>query len=136
MAVNDFKGYNNEVLSKMIESILLTKMDVNQFMTVDYSLAENEGMIKKVRSYIPTDVAEDLERGEGLSAYVDAEYIEREYVVKRTQAGARWYLDDIMNDPTWVEAKVKGVAESMVNEWTRKAIAEFAKTSNQAVMNT
>ena len=32
-AVNNFKGYPNEVVEKRIESILLTKLDVNQFLT-------------------------------------------------------------------------------------------------------
>lgn len=35
-----------------------------------------------------------------------------------------------MNDPTYIDAKVRFLAESMVNSWTRKAIAEFAKSEN------
>ena len=130
-ALFDFKGYDNEVVAKRIDSILLTKMDMNQFMTPDYSLTENEGMVKKIRTYLPTEAVEDLERGEGLSSYVDAEFTEREYRVKRTQSGARWYDDDFMTDEMWVQTKIDGVAESMVNDWTRKALKEFGKTTNQ-----
>ena len=135
-ALFPFNGFPNEVVEKKIDSILLTKLDVNQFMTADFSLAENEGMIKKIRTYIPTDAAEDLERGDGNSIFVDAAFVEREYRVGRTQAQARYYDQDMMEDPMWVNAKVEGMAESMVNDWSRKAVKEFSKTSNQAEFTT
>lgn len=135
-ALFNFNGYPNEVVEKKIDSILLTKLDLNQFMTADFSLAENEGMIKKIRTYIPTDAAEDLERGDGNSIFVDAAFVEREYRVGRTQSQARYYDQDLMEDPMWVNAKVEGMADSMVNDWSRKAVKEFAKTSNQAEFTT
>lgn len=133
-ALFPFKGYDNSVIEKKIDSLLETKLDVNRFLTADYSLAEQPGMVKKIRSYTGTLFAEDLARGEGSTDWVDAEYVEREYRVVRTQSPARWYDDDLMTDPMLIDAKVKYVAESMVNDWTKKAIAEFGKTSNQAVM--
>ena len=47
-----------------------------------------------------------------------------------------YYDDDMMEDPAWVNAKIEGMAESMVNAWSRKAVTEFEKTSNQAVFTT
>ena len=47
-----------------------------------------------------------------------------------------YYDDDLMEDPMWVNAKIEGMATSMINSWARKAVAEFQKTSNQAVFNT
>ena len=133
-ALFPFKGFNNEVVEKLLESKLATKLDVNRFMTPDYSLTENEGMIKKIRSYTWNGEAEDLERGDGLANYIDAEFVEREYVVKRTQAGIRYYDDDAMTDEAWIDEHLKGLSESMINDWTKKAIAEYSKTINQAVM--
>lgn len=133
MADYAFKGYDNFVLAEKIESILSTKMDMNRFMTIDYSLTQEPGMVKKVHTYVGSGVAEDLARGEGLSNYVDADYTEREYRVARTQSGAKWYDDDVMTDPTLIDTKVQTVAESMVNDWSAKAVAEFDKTNNKAV---
>ena len=134
MAVNTFKGFNNEVVEKLFESKLSTKLDFNPFMTADYSLTENEGMIKKIRTYTWSGEAEDLERGEGLSGYLDADFVERQYEVKRTQVGVRFYDDDVMTDSMWVDTKIEGMSEEMINKWKAKAIAEFGKTVNQAVM--
>lgn len=135
MADYEFKGYDNFVLENKIDSILSTKMDVNRFMTPDYSLAENPGMIKKVHKYVGSGNAEDLARGEGNSEFIDAEYTEAVYEVARTQGQAKWYDDDAMTDPTLIDTKVQTLAEAMVNNWTAKAIAEFDKTSNQAAMD-
>ena len=97
-ALFPFHGFNNEVVEKLFESKLSTMLDMNPFMTPDYSLTENEGMIKKIRTYTWSGEAEDLERGDGLSAYLDANFIERQYEVKRTQVGIRFYDDDAMTD--------------------------------------
>jgi len=136
MADYTFKGYDNFVLQEKIDSIIATKMDMNRYMTADYSLAEAPGMVKKFHIYKATESAQDLARGEGNSEFVDASYVEREYRVARTQSQAKWYDDDQMTDPTLIDTKVQGVAESMVNAWTRKAIAEFDKTENMSVMST
>lgn len=135
MADYAFKGYDNAILEEKIESILETKMDMNKFMTANYSLESTPGMVYKVHTYVGSGVAEDLDRLEGNSQFVDAEFSEREYRVKRTQAAAKWADDDYMADPVLIDTKVKTVAEVMVNNWTAKAIAEFDKTSNQAVFN-
>lgn len=129
-----FKGYENEVLEEQIESILATKVDVNRFFTTDYSLTENPGMKKVIHKYTGTGTVEDLERGEGNTEFVDAEYSSEDYEVARFQGQAKYYDDDIMTDPTLIEAKLKYLSEGMINAWTAKALAEFAKTTNEVEM--
>lgn len=136
MADYTFKGYDNFVLEEKIDSILSTKLDVNRFMVADNSLTEEPGMVKKVHTYKGSGVAEDLARGEGNSSFIDAEYVEREYRVGRTQAQCKYYDDDQMTDPTLIDTKIKTVAEAMVNDWTAKAIAEYGKTTLQSVFST
>ena len=133
-ALFDFKGYDNFVLAEKIESILLTKLSMAKFLHDDQSLEGVPGMVKKIHTYTPSGSAEDLERGEGLSGWIDADYVEREYRVNRTQAGFRYYDDDMMTDPTLIDAKAQGLAEAMVNDFTQKAVEEFGKTSNQSPM--
>ena len=132
MADYAFKGYDNFVLENKIKSILDTKLDMNRFMTPDYSLVEEPGMIKKIHRYTGTGEVEDLERGEGNTKFVDAEFAEEAYEVSRTQGQAKYFDDDIMTDPVLIDAKVKYLAEGMVNDWTAKAIAEFQKSTNTA----
>lgn len=134
MADYAFKGYDNFVLQEQIDSILSTKLDMNRFMTADYSLTAVPGMTVKVHKYVGSGEAEDLARGEGNSEFIDAEYTETEYTVNRTQAQCKYYDDDQMTDPTLIDTKLKTVAESMINKWTEKAIAEFNKTGNQVEM--
>lgn len=135
MADYNFKGYDNFVLENKIDSNLETKLDMNRFMTPDYSLAEEAGMIKKIHTYVGSGSAEDLARGEGNSNFVDADYSEAVYTVARTQAQAKWYDDDAMADPTLVDTKINRISEAMINAWVDKAIAEFDKTSKTAVMS-
>lgn len=135
MADYIFKGFDNSVLENKIDSILSTKVDVNRFLTANTSLTQTPGMLYKVHTYVGSGVAEDLARGEGNSEFIDAEFTEREYRVGRTQAATKWYDDDQMTDPVLIDTKIKTLAESMVNDWTAKAIAEFNKTSNVAVMS-
>ena len=134
MADYAFKGYSNFVLENKIKSILTTKLDMNRFMTPDYSLEGEPGMIKKIHRYTGTGVVDDLARGEGNSHFIDAEFAEEPYTVSRTQGQAKYYDDDIMSDPVLIDAKVKYLAEGMVNDWTKKAIAEFQKSTNTATI--
>lgn len=130
MADFEFKGYDNFVLAEDIESIIATKLDVNRYMTADYSLQGVDGMTKKIHKYTPSGYTENLARGEGNSNYIDAEYVETEYEVMRNQGQYRYYDDDIMTDSTLIETKNRGLAEAMVNNWTYAAFDEFAKSTN------
>ena len=78
-------------------------------------LSENPGMVKKIHKYVASGEVDDLERGEGNTNFIDAEYTEEEYRVSRSQGQARWYDDDAMTDPTLIDTKVKGLSEAMVN---------------------
>ena len=129
----EFKGFDNFVLENQIKEAVDTKMDVNRFMSADYSLSEAPGMIKKIHKYsLLNGGVEDLGRGEGNSNVIEAQFNEVEYRVGRTQGQINYYDDDVMTDPTLIQAKTQYLGSEMVNNWTRKAIAEFGKTENVA----
>lgn len=131
MADFAFKGYDNFVLAEDIESIIETKLDMNRYMTADYSLEAVDGMKKKIHKYTPSGTTENLLRGEGNTTFIDADYVEVEYEVHRNQGQYKFYDDDAMTDSTLIETKNRGLAEAMVNTWTNDAIAEFAKSTNR-----
>lgn len=128
MADFTFNGYPNVVLENKIKSILTTKLDINRFLTADYSLEGTPGLTKKVHIYTGTGSAEVLARGDGNSNYIDAAYVELEYTAQRAQGQTRWYDDDEMSDPALIDAKLKTLSESMVNAWTAAAITEYSKS--------
>lgn len=128
MADFAFTGYDNFVIQDKINSILTTKLDINRFLTPDYSLEGTPGLTKKVHLYTGTGSAEVLARGDGNTGFIDAGYIEREYTAVRTQGTTRWYDDDAFADPKLVDAKLQALGESMVNAWTGAAITEYAKS--------
>lgn len=125
-----FNGYDNEVLENQIKSVLDTKLDINRFMTPDYSLEGTDGLKVVIHTYKGAGDAEDLARGEGNSEFITSAYESKEYVINRTQAQTRYYDIDAYNDSKLIESQLQTLAESMVNNWTRKAVGEMMKSEN------
>ena len=117
--------YENFVLENKYESILLTKVDLANYLTADYSLSENAGMKKTIHKYKATGSVEDLAQGVGNSGVFEAAYTSKDYVVGVTQGKGVYYDEEAMKDPMIVDTIMKGMAEEMVNDFTRKAIAEM-----------
>ena len=120
--------YANFVLENKYESILTTKVDMANYLTADYSLAENAGMKKTIHKYKATGSVEDLAQGVGNSGVFEAAYASEEYTVGVTQGKGQWYDEEAMKDPMIVDAIMKGMSEAMVNDFTSKAIDEMIKT--------
>ena len=132
--------YDNFVLENKLESVLKTKLDVMNYLTPDYSLQAAPGMIKKVHTYTPTGVVEDLTQGNGNTQSIDAGFVERTYTVGVTQGRFPYYDEQAMTDPSYIDAGIKGLAEIMANDLTTKAIAEMGhatltKTTSDFALN-
>lgn len=55
--------YENFVLESKLKDILSTKLNTKTLMTIDNSLTESAGMIKKVNTYTYTGTVEKLAKG-------------------------------------------------------------------------
>ena len=121
--------YENIVLSNKINDILTTKVDLNNYMTIDNSLAENAGMKKKVITYTSTGNVEALEMGEGNTGSLEVEKNEVEYEVKTFQGKFTFYDEEEMIDPMVVDTGLQHSADNMVNEFTKMAIEELDKAT-------
>lgn len=77
--------YNDIVIEKKLESILNTKLNLNQFLTVDNELAENSGMTKRIVKYDDTGDVQDLAMGVGNTSTVEIQSKYEDYVVGTTQ---------------------------------------------------
>lgn len=124
------KIYDNFVLENKIEDMLATHVDLNNYLTADYSLAENAGMLKKIHKYIATGNVEDLAMGVGNSEEIEVTFSEEEYRVGTTQGNFNYFDEQEMTDPMVVEVGLQGISAKMTNDLTSKAIAEFSKGSN------
>lgn len=115
--------YENFVLENKIEEMLSTQVDFNNYLTPDYSLAENAGMIKKVNTYTASGDVEDLTMGNGNSEDIEVSFIQKEYEVGVTQGRFQYYDEQEMTDPMVVEVGLEGISKKMTNDLTDKAIA-------------
>lgn len=127
---SNIKTFDNEVLETKLENQLITKLDMNQFITLDNSLTEAPGMTKKIRTYVGTGAVEDLGMGEGNTEVIGSEYDDESYEVKTTQGKVPFYDEQAMNDPIAIDKAIEHLAENMVNDITVKVVGELRKATN------
>ena len=123
------KVYENIILSNKINDILTTKVNLNNYMTIDTSMTEGAGMKKVINTYTSTGVIEELGMGEGNSSSLEVTFTPVEYTVKTYQGKFAFYDEQEMTDPMIVDTGLQHSADSMVNEFTAKAVAEFQKAT-------
>ena len=121
--------YENVVLSNRINDILTTEVNLNNYMTIDNSLAENAGMKKKVITYTSTGNVEALSMGQGNTSSLEVTKSETEYEVKTYQGKFAFYDEEEMTDPMVADTGLKQSADNMVNIFTANAVAEFEKAT-------
>ena len=121
--------YENFVLANKINDILKTQVDLSNYMTIDDSLVENAGMQKIINVYTATGNVEDLEMGEGNQEDIEVGFVPHPYTVGTTQGRFRYYDEQEMTDPMVVDVGLDGLAKTMVNDFTTKAIAEYNKAN-------
>ena len=121
--------YENFVLENKIEDLLLTAVDLNNYITADYSLTENPGMKKIINVYTAAGNVEDLEMGKGNTQEITVSFTPTEYEVGTTQGHFAYFDEQEMTDPMVVDVGLQGLAQKMTNDLTEKAIAEFGKAS-------
>lgn len=123
----NIKTFDNQVLETKLENQLITKLNMNQFITMDYSLTETPGMKKVIRTYVGTGNVEDLAMGAGNSVAIGSEYSEAEYEVATTQGHVPFYDEQAMNDPVAIDKAIQHLAEALTNDITVKIVAELNK---------
>ena len=123
--IPNMKVVDNEVLEQKLENQLITKLDMNQFVTLDYQLAENPGMVKKVRTYVGTGDVEDLAMGQGNTVVIGADFVESDYRVAVTQGTTIWYDEQAMADPKAIDKAIEHLSECLTNDVTKKVVGEL-----------
>lgn len=121
--------YENVVLSNKVNDILATKVDLNNYMTIDNSLAESAGMKKTVNVYTSTGAVEALAMGEGNTQEIEVSFDSVDYDVLTYQGKFAFYDEQEMKDPMVVDTGLAHSADQMINKFVELAIAEFQKAT-------
>ena len=122
--------YDNEVLENKITDLLITAVDLSNYMTVDNSLTQNAGMRKVINRYTARGNVEDLAMGEGNTGGIMVSFDPVEYTVGTTQGRFAYFDEQAMTDPMVVDVGLDGLAKTMVNDFTNKAIDEFENSAD------
>jgi HK97 family phage major capsid protein len=123
------KAYENVILSNKINDILTTKVNLNNYLTVDTSLAEGAGMKKVINTYTSTGNVEELAMGAGNTTEIEVDFVPAEYEVKTYQGKFAFYDEQEMQDAMVVDTGLQHSADSMVNTFTALAVAEYEKAT-------
>lgn len=121
--------YDNVVLANKIEDILTTAVDLTSYMTVDTSMTQEAGMKKKINTYKAVGEVEELAMGEGNTQDIESTFTTKEYEVKTVQGRFQYFDEQAMTDPMVVQTGLEGIAKTMINDFTKKAVAEFDKAT-------
>lgn len=121
--------YDNVVLANKIEDILTTNVDLTSYMTVDTSMTQEAGMKKKINTYKAQGNVETLAMGAGNTGDIEVGFATKEYEVETVQGRFQYYDEQAMTDPMVVQAGLEGIAKTMINDFTAKAVAEFDKAT-------
>ncbi len=123
--------YENFIIENKVASMLDTKLAVSPFYTLDTSLVESAGMIKKINLYTATGNVRDVAEGEG---NIDTDDVETDfttipYEVKYVQGRFKYTDEKAMTDPNHVNVGLEKMSANMVNDLTTKFYAELGKTT-------
>lgn len=121
--------YQNFVLESRLSDLLNTKLNTRSLMTVDNSLTESAGMIKKINTYTYTGKVEKLAKGAKNTTRGAVSYTPKQYEVEVSQQVFDYYDEEFMQDPKVVEMGMNGAATLMVNDMNEKYFAELKKAS-------
>lgn len=121
--------YENFVIEAKLNDLLTTKLDTKTLMTVDNSLTENAGTIKKINKYTYTGTVERLEKGAANTSRGAISYTTSNYEVQVAQQVFDYFDEEFMQDPHVLDFGVEGAANLMVNDMTSSYFDEIAKAT-------
>ena len=116
--------YENFVIENKLNELLNTSLAMNQFVTIDDTLQQEAGMIKKVHRYSSTGAGQDVQEGAGNNTAIEMSYTATPYTVGTYQARFIYTDEDAMADPFLVDAGIQNLAKDIVNDYNHKAIIE------------
>lgn len=123
--------YSNKVIEAKAKDLLATRVNARSLMTVDNTLAENEGMTKTINVYTYTGKVEKLADGSKNTVRGSISHEGVDYTVLRAQQVFDYTDADYMKDNSIVDIMLKEANNLMANQMTEDFYAECAKATNK-----
>lgn len=123
--------YANFIIENKLTDILNSKLSMSQFLTIDNSLQETAGMIKKIHVYTSTGNVQDVAEGAGNTSSIEMSYTAVPYTVGTTQGRFVYTDEDAMADEFLVDAGIENLAKQIVNDFNSKAVAQMLTTTQK-----
>lgn len=124
--------YNDAIVEARAKDLLFTNVNARTLMTIDTSMVNEPGTIKKINTYTYSGVAEELNERQGNSKVGGVSFITKDYEVKTVQQHFDFTDEDINKDPAVVDMLTQGAVQTMANKMTSDFYAE-AKKATKAV---
>lgn len=118
--------FENKVLKEMLEEQLITALDMNQFITTDYTLQAVPGMKIEIHTYHGNGEVEDVAMGVGNTKDIGASYTSKDYEVITTQGRVPFFDEQQMVDPKAIDKAVQHLAELLTDDVTVKVVNELS----------
>lgn len=119
--------YDNLVIENKYNSVLETKLDLNDYITIDTTMTEGAGDTKRIIYRSVEGQVDEVEKGEGNTHSIEVTGRYEDYKLKTTQAYGHYYDEDAQKDGLVVDKMLEGMAEKMTNNWNEKIMNEYAK---------
>lgn len=121
--------FENKVIEAKATDLLTTAVNTRSLMTIDNTLAENEGMTKTINVYTYTGEVEILEDGQANTVRGSIAYTGKDYKVQRAQQVFDYLDQDFMKDNNVVDMSLKSANQLMANKMTADFITECDKAT-------
>ena len=123
--------YPNTILENKYNSVLTTKLNLQNYLTVDNDLQQEPGMKKRIITKTVSGSVEDLTQGNGNTGNIEVATTTADYDVTVTQGRFVYYDEEAAADGNLVEAGLTGMGEKMINDFVSKAVNEWRKATLQ-----
>ena len=123
------KLYENIVLESQVNDILETKLNAQNFMTIDTDLQAEAGMTKRINRYTYEGNVQEVALGAKNTERGKVTFAGKDYKVKVKQQVFDYHDEEVMQDPLVVQVGVNGSATEMVNDLNNDFFTEIARTS-------
>ena len=121
--------YDNFFLSNEAEDQYNSRLDLQQFCTVDNSLVGTAGMLRKINVYRASNGTEKLDMGEGNTETIEVNYASKEYRIQLAQNRFAYYDEEAMTDPFAIVTGVRHAGVDMFNTANGDVMAEYNKAT-------
>lgn len=121
--------YDNFVLESRLTDILNTKLPARSFMTIDTSLTQSPGMIKRIHTYTYTGKVEKVAKGATNETRGAVTFTPKDYKVALSQQVFDYHDEEVMQDPNVVDVGMNGSATLMINDLNTEFFTELGKAT-------